>query len=408
VFKARCLDANSNQLFGLFRMMLDFAALSTVLPVVAGSRHPVLIRGKHGIGKSESVYAFARAIGLPVIERRASQMTEGDLLGLPDQNGVTVGGQRATAYNPPAWLVQACTEPVVLFVDEIDRGTTEVRQGFFELTDSRKIAGFTLHDGTIIVAAVNGGPSAAEYTVADMDPAELDRYTTFDVAPTVEDWVTWASGRTDATTAVVSYNSVAAGYKAHKSAVAAGKTTPIADVIVDFIRHNPTHLEHSDTFEPGKVYPSRRSWSRFSDAASAAGLLADCKASRAMLARLSAGYVGMEASIAFVDFAVNYERQVTVDDIIVHGKIARVADFGVVEHTALVDKIATSGIFDRELSASEIQNLANYFVRLPSEVAMVLFSAIPKGSAGPVNIGRFYNVKADNGVVVSARVTEVL
>lgn len=389
-------------------MMLDFASLATVLPVVSAARHPVLIRGKHGIGKSESVYAFAKAIGLPVIERRASQMTEGDLLGLPKQDGVTVNGREATAYNPPAWLMEACTSPVVLFVDEIDRGTTEVRQGFFELTDSRKIAGFTLHPDTIIIAAVNGGPSAAEYTVADMDPAELDRYTTFDVAPTVEDWVTWASGRTDATAAVASFDAVRVGFSRHVEAVNAGKTTPIADVIIDFIRHNPNHLEHADTFEPGKVYPSRRSWKRFSDAAMAADLLADCKASRAMLARLSSGYVGLEASIAFVDFAVNYERQVTVADIIEHGKIARTADFGVVEHTALVDKLVNSGIFDRELSAKELQNLANYFVRLPSECAMTLFSAIPRGSQGPVNIGRFYNVKADNGTVVSARVTAVL
>lgn len=389
-------------------MMLDFAALSSVLPIVTAAGHPVLIRGKHGIGKSESVYSFARAIGLPVIERRASQMTEGDLLGLPDQDGISVGGRKATAYNPPAWLMEACTKPVVLFIDEIDRGTTEVRQGFFELTDSRKIAGFTLHEDTIIVAAVNGGPCAAEYAVADMDPAELDRYTTFDVAPTVEDWVTWATARQDASVVVASYNEVREGFIKHAASVAAGNTTPIADVIIDFIRQNPGHLEHADTFEPGKVYPSRRSWKRFSDAAMAAGILADCKASRATIARLSAGYVGLEASIAFVDFAANYERQVTVDDIIKHGKHERTADFGVVEHTALVDKIAASGIFDDELTATQLQNLANYFVRLPSEVAMTLFSSIPKGKAGPTNIGRFYNIKADNGVVVSARVTSVL
>lgn len=388
--------------------MLDFASLSTVLPVVAASRHPVLIRGKHGIGKSESVYAFAKAIGLPVIERRASQMTEGDLLGLPKQGGVSVNGREATAYNPPAWLMQACTEPVLLFIDEIDRGTTEVRQGFFELTDSRKIAGYTLHDDTIIVAAINGGPHAAEYSVADMDPAELDRYTTFDVTPSVDDWVTWASGRTGETLMVASYNDVRRGFDKRMVDLSAGKVTPIADVVIDFIRQNPTHLEHAGTFEPGKVYPSRRSWKRFSDAAAAAGYLDDCKANRAMIARLSAGYVGLEASIAFVDFAVNYERQVTVDDIIKHGKVDKTANFEVVEHTAMVDKIINSGIFDRELSTTELQNLANYFVRLPSEVAMTLFSAIPKGQSGPVNIGRFYNIKADNASVVSSRVTEIL
>ena len=350
---------------------LDFATLSTVLPVVAAAKHPILIRGRHGVGKSQTVYQFADKLGLPVIERRASQMTEGDLLGLPDQAGVSVGGRKATAYNPPAWFLEACTKPVVLFIDEIDRATTEVRQGFFELTDSRKLAGFTLHEDTIIVAAVNGGVHAAEYAVADMDPAEQDRYTVFDVEPTVEDWLTWAAGN-------------------------------IADVVTEFIRHNPSHLEHREAFEPGKVYPSRRSWARFSKAASS--LMDDCKGNRAVLSYLSAGYIGTEASIAFTDFAANYERQVSVEDIVDNGRMDRIADFGVVEHTAMCDKIEASGLFDTEMTEVQLQNLANYFVRLPSEVRMRLFAAIPRGDekVAGVNIQAFYAVEADNGQVVSS------
>ena len=61
--------------------------------------------------------------------------------------------------------------------DEVDRATMEVRQGIFELCDSRKIAGQTLHPDTLIFAAVNGGEHGAQYQVGEMDPAELDRYT---------------------------------------------------------------------------------------------------------------------------------------------------------------------------------------------------------------------------------------
>ena len=89
-------------------MAIDFNSLSNILPVVSGAGFPVLLRGRHGIGKSESVYQFARAVGMPVVERRASQMTEGDLLGLPDQNGIEVNGRRATSYNPPAWFIECC------------------------------------------------------------------------------------------------------------------------------------------------------------------------------------------------------------------------------------------------------------------------------------------------------------
>ena len=65
-------------------MAIDFATFLNVAPHILNSKLPVLIRGRHGVGKSEVVYQIAASRDLPVIERRASQMTEGDLLGLPD------------------------------------------------------------------------------------------------------------------------------------------------------------------------------------------------------------------------------------------------------------------------------------------------------------------------------------
>jgi hypothetical protein len=65
----------------------------------------------------------------------------------------------------------------------------------FELTDSRKINGWHLHPETLVVAAVNGGEHGAQYQVGEMDPAELDRWTVFDVEPSTEDWLKWANGQ---------------------------------------------------------------------------------------------------------------------------------------------------------------------------------------------------------------------
>ena len=163
-------------------------------------------------------------------------MTEGDLLGLPDTADTEINGRKATTWNAPDWLVTACEQPVMLFLDEVDRATQEVRQGLFELTDSRKLNGWHLHADTLIVAAVNGGEHGAQYQVGEMDPAELDRWTVFDVEPSDEDWLKWANGKVDAS-------------------------------LWDFINQNRKHLEHRGDFEPNKVYPSRRSWKRFSDTA---------------------------------------------------------------------------------------------------------------------------------------------
>ena len=150
-------------------MAVDFATFSNIVHHVTNVRKPVLLRGRHGIGKSTVVYQFADKIGLPVVERRASQMTEGDLVGLPSIEG------NSTRFNPPDWFKAACDSPVVLFLDEVDRATMEVRQGIFELTDSRKLNGNCLHEDTLVFAAVNGGEHGAHYQVGEMDPAELDR-----------------------------------------------------------------------------------------------------------------------------------------------------------------------------------------------------------------------------------------
>ena len=145
-------------------MAVDFKTFLNVVPFVTSVNKPVLLRGRHGIGKSQVVYQYAESVDLPVVERRASQMTEGDLIGLP-----SIDGDR-TNWNPPNWFKTACEQPVVLFLDEVDRATIEVRQGIFELTDSRKLNGHTLHDDTLIFAAINGGEHGAQYQVGDMDP----------------------------------------------------------------------------------------------------------------------------------------------------------------------------------------------------------------------------------------------
>ena len=144
-------------------MAIDFKSFRECAIHVLQVKKPLLIRGRHGVGKSEIVYQLAADMELPVVERRASQMTEGDLLGMPSPEMVEVNGELASVFRPFAWFIRACTEPVVLFFDEVDRATTEVRQGLFELMDSRKLAGWTLHEDTRIVSAINGGEHGDQY-----------------------------------------------------------------------------------------------------------------------------------------------------------------------------------------------------------------------------------------------------
>ena len=84
-------------------MAVDFATFSQIVEHVTAVRKPVLLRGRHGIGKSTVVYQYAKEQGLPVVERRASQMTEGDLLGLPDLDDAGTLVWRAAS---PRWRDQ--------------------------------------------------------------------------------------------------------------------------------------------------------------------------------------------------------------------------------------------------------------------------------------------------------------
>lgn len=314
-------------------MAIDFKNFLKVVPFVTKVKKPVLIRGKHGLGKSEQVYQFGANCGMKVVERRASQMTEGDLIGLPSVEG------NSTRFNPPDWFKECCDFPRILFLDEVDRATLEVRQGIFELTDSRKLNGYNLHPDTLIFAAVNGGSHGAQYQVGEMDPAELDRWTVFDLEPTVEDWLDWAKTNCD-------------------------------PIVWDFINQNRGHLEHKGEYEPNKVYPSRRSWARYNEAITTGGLLADeNKANLVLMYELGCAFVGFEAAVSFRDFVDKYERQVTVEDIL-SGKLDKVSKWGINDHTAMADKIIATDMHKQALDDKTIDALAKYMGVMPSEVFM--------------------------------------
>jgi hypothetical protein len=356
-------------------MAIDFATFTATAPFILDARLPVLLRGRHGVGKSQVVYQMAESRGLPVVERRASQMTEGDLLGLPDVAETSINGRKATTWNAPDWLVTACEQGVLLFLDEVDRATMEVRQGLFELTDSRKLNGWHLHADTLIVAAVNGGEHGAQYQVGEMDPAELDRWTVFDVEPSVEDWLKWANGR-------------------------------INSIVWDFVNHNRKHLEHDGDFEPNKVYPSRRSWERFCNTAEPANVFGE-EGDRDLLFNLATSFVGFEAAVTLRDFVEKYEWQVTIEDILDNGEFDKIDKWGINDHAAMIEKFEASEIFTERLADTQVTNLAEYFVRLPSEIAMKLWTVL--GDADNMdNVVALHKANTLDGKRVSDHLVEIL
>lgn len=278
-----------------------------------GPEISICIRGRHAVGKSEGTYQAASLMrddfykypanaarynwnyedGLPVIERRLSQLTEGDLTGMPDLDS----GRKSTSFKPCDWLIDACERPVVLFLDERNRALEGVKQAVFQLMDSRAFYGHKLHLGTRVIVAENVGDL---YNVQQCDPAEVSRAATVELCPTVDEWLKYAS-QPD---------------KCH-------------DLTVSFIRANQEHLEFDPNdssktkkaFEPNKKYPDRRAWFKLDQQLQRTKLIEN--PDDPLFFAMTASMVGIEAALKFVEFARTFETQVSVADVISNWEQAR-------------------------------------------------------------------------------------
>ena len=156
----------------------------------------VLVRGETGNWQVPSHSSDWFFLQLPVIDRRLSQMTEGDIIGLPCLKDGT------TKFLPVDWIKMASQRPVLLFLDEINRASLEVQQVVFQLVLDRELNGLRLHPETRVYTAVNNGIS---YQVNNMDPALLRRFWTVDLEPTVKDWLAWAKSSDDIDPVIISF-----------------------------------------------------------------------------------------------------------------------------------------------------------------------------------------------------------
>lgn len=182
----------------------------------------MLLKGDSGKGKSSCVKQAAKKLNIKVIDKRLSQMLEGDLMGLPK----IVNNQTVTTR--PDWFELACDEPAMLFFDELNRAAPSVQQGVFEIILDRTLLGRTLHPDTKVISAVNDGD---DYIVNEMDPALQRRFLSLDFEPTKDEFLAYAKDN-------------------------------LSPYIVDFLAANKNYIE---SYEGSGVLPDRRKWEFVND-----------------------------------------------------------------------------------------------------------------------------------------------
>lgn len=314
----------------------------------------ILMRGPTGIGKSHLVKSIAKNLNLPLIDVRGSTMSEGDVGGYPDIDGMKE--HSIMTFVMPSWFIRSCQEPVVLFLDELNRSLPGVQQSFFQLVLDRELGNdasgmpYKLHPDTRVFAAVNHG---SEYDVNEMDPALLRRFWVCDIENTVDNWLAW------------------------------GTENGISPYILEFIKKFPKTLRVDPaTVEPGKTIPCQASWARIDDTLKYAKInLEDMlgKPKNKILFPLLSGFVGPEAAIEFVDFIEKYKVSISAEDILnsydsVKDKLTKISNDRI---NSLIDQISTHAK-SNDWSVSQAINVEKFAKSINQEMVVHFWSMISK------------------------------
>lgn len=126
---------------------------------------PILLEGRHGVGKTSVLRSLGSNFGLTIHELNASTLDSFvHIVGIP----VVVDGK--VTMSPPDELQAA----EILFIDEINRADRPTRNALMEIICDNSVNGKKLENLKLIVAAMN--PPDGEYHVDALDIALDDRF----------------------------------------------------------------------------------------------------------------------------------------------------------------------------------------------------------------------------------------
>jgi len=340
----------------------------------------VMIKGNHGIGKSQVVKQVASDLGIPCIDFRLSQNDVGDIKGIPFQrNGRTV-------FAPPDWFPLTeqdakelkelfnLTDEIklgrfgnkgILFLDEINRASREVQQAAFELVLDRRLNLRSLPDGWRVVTAINDNDDL--YSVGSLDPAFVSRFMVVDFQPTVDEWFDWA------------------------------RAEGLHDSVTTFLVKHPDLLDPStemitknNTNGVSKLH-DRRSWHKFSDTLinfekNGESALDKSKPNALdYLTKLATGFVGSVVAAKFRSYiesdydALSAKVILTKWDKGVEAKLLGVVKIGRIPELASYNDLIVAFLKEQSKMTDKMkENFTNYIRIMPKEISSSLWQSFNK------------------------------
>ena len=179
----------------------------------------ILLEGMPGVGKTQWVKQLAKELGLKLVIWMTSHASDAcDITGLPRIKQVVITWTKdgvehreeheVTTMIPPVWMVQK--EPVLLFLDEINRGLVLALNAIMQLTNDQTYDNISLPEGSRLIAAMNPDQNGL-YSVTSLDPAQISRFAVYKFLPTKDEWIEWAQNNGIDQTVIAFINST--GYR---------------------------------------------------------------------------------------------------------------------------------------------------------------------------------------------------
>jgi hypothetical protein len=294
----------------------------------------ILLRARHGCGKSNVVSQVADKLGVNFYDVRLSQCEVGDIKGYPDVDRE----KRVTEFLKSKWWPRDPESKGILFFDELNRAAIDVQQAVFEICLDRRLDGEMLPDGWRVVAAINDDE---DYQVSDLDPALLDRWFVIDFDPDFDDWQVWAAEE------------------------------GIHSAIIKFLSNNSESLDPptKGNLAPGKVYPSRRSWEKLHYAMKSLNLWES--KDDGLITMLTKGWVGSSVANAFTSYFLSDYKELKSEDILDRFNEVKDDVEAACAEIAVISSISNSLLREMEkrdkLTEANLKNLRNYLITVPKE-----------------------------------------
>jgi energy-coupling factor transporter ATP-binding protein EcfA2 len=318
-------------------------------------QHVICLVGEAGIGKTQIFKQVAEDLGYGIMYYYLAHLEREDLGGIPMPN------DQKTAYR---FLCEESIhelihtpKPVVMVLDEWNRGEKPVMNAAFTLMEQRRFGAYTLPDHIHIGAAMN--PSEGAYLVneAEKDPAFRRRLCFVGVRADPTVWTQWAIGR--------------------------GK---VHTLVCDYIANKPDHLMDVQAREAGKIYANPAAWEKVSDTLKVMDRLNLNLIENSTVLRLKlAGHIGAGMTESFMAWLRESATAIDPIDVLKHykskgrAKVLKLVEGNKNDTLSEVCEAVALTMVSREMPPAEIaENVGQFAVDLPEDVSMAFFSKVTK------------------------------